>query len=67
MSTIEISNRERVMARVCEACPVCRTARRTQQGLAYRFVREVEGGICPFCRAYEKVHGRQAHEAVPDR
>jgi len=52
------------MAKVCETCPVCRSARRNQQGLANRFVRGVEEKFCPFCRAYELVHGRKAHEAV---
>jgi hypothetical protein len=62
MSDTEISNLDRGLATVCESCPVCRTARGNQQGLANRFVRGVEVGICPFCRAYERVHGRKAHE-----
>jgi len=66
MSTAEITTLDRALARVCETCPVCRTARRNQQGLANRFVRGVEVGICPFCRAYERVHGRKAHEPGGD-
>jgi hypothetical protein len=62
MSSIEITTLDRALARVCESCPVCRTARRNQQGLANRFVRGAEMDICPFCRAYERVHGRKAHE-----
>lgn len=62
MSSMEITTLDRALARVCEACPVCRTARRNQQGLANRFVRGVEADICPFCRAYERVHGRKSHE-----
>jgi hypothetical protein len=62
MSTTEITTLDRALSRVCESCPVCRTARGNQQGLANRFVRGVEVGICPFCRAYERVHGRKAHE-----
>jgi hypothetical protein len=64
MKTTEVSDMDRTMARVCETCPVCRTARRNQQGLANRFVRGIEEKICPFCRAYERVHGRKAHEPV---
>jgi hypothetical protein len=64
MSKAEITSLDRALARVCESCPVCRPARRQQQGLAYRFVKGVEGHICPFCRAYERVHGRKAHEPV---
>lgn len=63
MGTIKISSLDRTLARVCETCPVCRTARNNQRGLAYRFVKGVEGGVCPFCMAYERVHGRKAHEA----
>jgi hypothetical protein len=30
--------------------------------MVFNFVRNVENGICPFCRAYERVHGKKAHE-----
>jgi hypothetical protein len=30
--------------------------------MAFQFVKSVEEGICPFCRAYERVNGRKAHE-----
>jgi protein-arginine kinase activator protein McsA len=62
MNTTEISNLDRALARVCETCPVCRSASNNQQGLANRFVRGIEERVCPFCRAYERVHGRKAHE-----
>ncbi len=58
----EITPLDRSLARVCESCPVCRHASDSQKGLAYTFVKVVEVNICPFCRAYEKVHGRKAHE-----
>jgi len=64
MSKNEITSLDRAMARVCESCPVCRMARNDQQGLANRFVRGIEVNICPFCRAYERVHGRKAHETA---
>ena len=63
MKTTEASPLDRVLARVCGSCPVCRSARGNQQGLANRFVQGIEEHICPFCRAYERVHGRKAHEA----
>ncbi|MEA5115955.1 MAG: hypothetical protein VB050_18215 [Geobacteraceae bacterium] len=53
---------DRALAKVCEYCPVCLHARRHQQGMAYSFVNRIEGDICPFCRAYERVHGKKAHE-----
>jgi hypothetical protein len=28
----------------------------------YEFVKNVEQDICPFCKAYERVHGKKAHE-----
>ncbi|MDA8412832.1 MAG: hypothetical protein M0023_03490 [Desulfobacteraceae bacterium] len=64
MSETEITSLDRALAKVCESCPVCRPARRNQQGLANRFVKGVEERICPFCRAYERVHGRKAHEPL---
>lgn len=64
MSNDNVTNLDRALARVCETCPVCRSARRNQQGLANRFVRSIEAEICPFCRAYERVNGRKAHEDI---
>lgn len=60
-----ITQFDRALARICELCPVCRHARHSQGGLAYTIVKNVEGSICPFCRAYELVHGRKAHEERP--
>jgi hypothetical protein len=54
---------DRVMARLCEICPVCRHARQSQHGIAFSLVKHVETALCPFCKAYERVHGRKAHEA----
>ncbi len=59
----EISERDRVLAARCKACPVCRRARRKQRGVVFWFVKWLEGGACPACKAYEKVYGRKAHEA----
>jgi hypothetical protein len=60
------SDQQRSKAKLCENCPVCRQARKKQRGFAFWFVKNVEHGICPACRAYEQVHGRKAHEPVPD-
>ena len=60
---MNISERDRNMAKFCRsACPVCKHARKKQSGLAYRFVKNVEDGLCPFCKAYERVHGKKSHE-----
>ena len=59
-----VSDRDRRMAQRCVTCPVCRRARKTQRGLLYLLVRAVEGRVCPYCRAYERVYGRKAHEAA---
>ena len=59
----DITDKDKRMARVCEMCPVCRRARKKQRGLAFRFVKHMEEGVCPFCQAYERVHGRKPHEA----
>jgi hypothetical protein len=62
----EITERDRAMAQRCADCPVCRRAQKRQRGFAFWIVKHVEGGLCPYCLAYEKVHGRKAHEPVPD-
>jgi hypothetical protein len=67
MENTGISNLDRTLAKICETCPVCRIARNNQQGLANRFVRGIEENICPFCRAYERVNGRKAHEPVDEK
>ena len=62
MDNQNITEKDRQMAQKCVECPVCRKARRDQKGLAFWFVKKIEGGLCPYCQAYEKVYGRKAHE-----
>ena len=64
MTNQEITDRDRAMAQKCVECPVCRHARKKQRGLAFFFVKRIEGAVCPFCKAYERVYGRKAHEPV---
>ena len=56
------SRSDKALAEFCLNCPVCRRARRRQRGLAFWLVKHVEARLCPFCRAYERVYGRPAHE-----
>ena len=56
-------NLDRLLAKVCVSCPVCQQARKKQQGAAFWLTRRVESHLCPFCRAYERVYGRKAHES----
>jgi hypothetical protein len=53
---------DRSLAAVCQRCPACRHARRRQRGILFQLVRRVESRLCPFCRAYERVYARKAHE-----
>lgn len=62
MTPLRVTELDRALAKVCETCPVCRFAQARQAGLAFWLVTRVEEKVCPFCRAYEKVHGRKAHE-----
>jgi uncharacterized protein CbrC (UPF0167 family) len=64
MSSKSKTRIEVMLARVCANCIVCKQARRRQRGAAFWFVTKIERGVCPFCRAYERVHGRKAHEPV---
>lgn len=66
MEPTAVTDRDRAMARRCVECPVCTRARRRQRGLAYWFVRRIEASVCPYCRAYERVYDRKAHEPVPN-
>jgi hypothetical protein len=59
---MEVSAKDRWLAERCRQCPVCRRARARQRGLAFWIVKNVEGSVCPACKAYEKVYGRKAHE-----
>jgi len=61
-----ITEKDRELAEKCKACPVCNRARTKQKGLAFWFVKYVEGGVCPACQAYEKVYGRKAHMPDPE-
>jgi hypothetical protein len=59
-----LSERTRALAQRSVNCAVCRCARRKQTGVAFWLVKTFEG-LCPFCRAYEKLYGRKSHEPVP--
>jgi uncharacterized protein (DUF169 family) len=59
-----ISEEDRQRAEQCRNCPVCQKARAQQRGLAFWFVKNVEGGRCPNCTSYAKVYGRPAHAPV---
>ena len=61
-----ITEKDRKMAQFCVDCKLCRHARAKQKGFAYWFVKKIEREICPFCKAYQKVYGRKAHEPVTD-
>ncbi|NDJ75225.1 MAG: hypothetical protein GYB65_03110 [Chloroflexi bacterium] len=61
---ITITEQDRQKAKTCKNCPVCSRARNKQKGVAYWFVKNVEGGICPACKAYTKVYGLKPHEPV---
>lgn len=66
MKLKEITDKDRAMAQRCVTCPVCTRARKNQKGLAFWFVKTIEGSVCPYCKAYERVYGRKAHQPVPE-
>jgi len=65
MTEPEITDKDREMARQCVECTLCVRARKAQRGLVFWFVKSVEGGVCPYCKAYERVYGKKAHEPLP--
>jgi len=64
MNTHSITQKDKQLAQKCVDCPVCSRARKNQKGIAFWFVKTIEGSLCPNCKAYEKVYGRKAHEPV---
>lgn len=54
----------RKRAMMCLECGVCNQARKKQKGLAYWFVRVVEGKFCPMCKALEQITGQPAHKPL---
>ena len=60
----KITDRDRKMAKFCVSCTLCSYARKKQKGAAFWFVQKIEGKLCPFCKAYERVYGRKAHQAI---
>jgi uncharacterized protein CbrC (UPF0167 family) len=62
----EHTKRQKWMAQVCASCALCKYARRKQKGAVYRMVK-LESKICPFCRAYERVHGKKAYDLDESR
>ena len=60
------SEKDKERAQKCLDCPVCKQARKKQKGISFWVVKNVEGGICPYCKSYEKVYGRKAHEPIPN-
>ncbi len=52
------------IVQVCVTYPVCGYARKKQQGAAFWFVTIIEGDLCPFCKAFERVYGRKAHQSL---
>lgn len=64
--TRAVSSVDRMLAKVCEHCPVCVPARKAQAGALDSFVKFAETRFCPFCRAYGRAHGRPAHAPPSD-
>ena len=61
-----ITDKDRELAEKCLQCPVCNHARKKQRGIIFWFVKKLESGICPSCKAYEKVYHRKAHEPAAE-
>jgi len=66
MGEREVTERDRKRAQKCAECELCAYARRKQRGFVFWLVKMIEGSLCPYCRAYERVHGRKAHEPMPE-
>jgi hypothetical protein len=61
-----ITEKDRNLARQCLECPFCKRAREKQKGLIFCFVKKLESGLCPACKAYEKAYHRKAREPISE-
>ena len=61
-----MTEKDRWMAQKCVSCKLCGYARKKQKGILFWIVKNIETRICPFCKAYKRVYGREAHEPLPD-
>ena len=66
MNDSTITDKDRAKAQKCVECFACKQARKKQKGLAFWFVKLIEGSICPYCKVYERVYGHKAHEPIPE-
>ena len=67
MQADTITEKDRKLAKQCLECPLCKRARAKQKGFIFWFVKKVEAGICPACKAYEKVYKRKGVAPFPRR
>ncbi len=67
MGAEAITDKDRGLAQKCMECSACSHAREKQGGIVFWFVRAIENSICTYCKAYERVYGRKAHEPMPDK
>ena len=65
MNNETVTDRTRALAKRSVNCIVCKRARRKQAGFAFWLVKTFEG-LCPYCRAYEKVYGRKSREPAAE-
>ena len=64
MDNTDITEKDKKLAQQCVECKICVKARDKQGGFFFTIVKFLEGGVCPACKAYEKVYGRKAHEPM---
>ena len=62
---MNVAEKDKKMALMCLQCKACSYGRRKQRGIVFWLLKRIEGGICPFCKAYERVTGQKAHEPIP--
>jgi len=59
-----ITEKDKSLAQKCLTCSVCSYARKKQKGLVFWLVKNIKGWLCPYCKAYQKVYARKAHEPI---
>ena len=66
MNNVPVTDEDRKKAQICLKCKACKHARKKQKGFVFWFVKTIEGSLCPYCKAYERVYGRKAHVPISE-
>jgi hypothetical protein len=60
MNRKSASPTDKILAKASDYCVVCKYVRKNPETIAAQLARPIEAH-CPFCNAFERVHGHRPH------